>query len=103
MDFYPLERVENLRDGYIKAFNAGGVDVVLVQQGGLPAVLEGYCPHAGHPFGDSRIIGNELRCDMHGYRFDLRSGACTYFTEAPCRALRTYPCEVRGGVAGVLL
>jgi nitrite reductase/ring-hydroxylating ferredoxin subunit len=103
MNFHPLERVENLRDGYIKAFNAVGVDLVLVQQDGVPAVLEGHCPHAGHPFADSRLIGTDLRCDMHGYRFDVRSGACTYYTEAPCRGLRTYRCEVRQGMVGVLL
>ncbi len=103
MNFHPLERVENLHEGYVKAFRAGGCDVVLVQQGGVPAVLEGYCPHAGHPFGNSQVIGADLRCDMHGYRFDLRSGACTYSTEGPCRALRVYEWQVREGVVGVLL
>jgi len=103
MNFHPLERMENLHDGYVRAFNAGGCEVVLVQQGGVPAVLEGYCPHAGHPFGNSRMVGADLRCDMHGYRFDVRSGACTYYTEAPCRALRVYEWQVRDGVVGVLL
>ncbi len=103
MNFHPLERIENLHDGYVKAFNVGGCDLVLVQQGGMPAVLEGHCPHAGHPFGNSRLIGTELSCDMHGYRFDVRSGACTYYTEGPCRGLRTYQCQAREGMVGVLL
>ena len=55
--FHPLERVANLRDGYLRTFIAGGIDLVLVQQAGVPAILEGICPHAGHPFSDSRVIG----------------------------------------------
>lgn len=100
--FHPLERADQLFDGYVKAFEAGGRDLVLVQQGGVPAVLEGICPHAGHPLGASRIVGTDLRCDMHGYRFDAHSGVCTYYTEGPCRALRVYPHGVRSGMIGVL-
>jgi nitrite reductase/ring-hydroxylating ferredoxin subunit len=101
--FHPLEQVGRLHDGYLKAFEIDGVDVVLVQQAGQPSVLEGICPHAGHPFRDSRVRGTNIRCDMHGYLFDLQSGACTYYTEGPCRALRVYPWEVRDGCLGVLL
>ena len=101
--FHPLERVEKLHDGYLRVFEVGGVDVLLVQHDGSLHALEGICPHAGHPFGKSRVKGDQLRCDMHGYLFDLRSGVCTYYTEGPCRALRVYPCEVRDGWLGVLL
>jgi len=101
--FHPLEKAENLHDGYVKTFQAGGRDLVLVQQGGVPAVLEGICPHAGHPFSDSRIIGSNLRCDMHGYLFDAHTGACTYYTEGPCRGLRVYAHAIEGGMLGVVL
>jgi nitrite reductase/ring-hydroxylating ferredoxin subunit len=101
--FHPLERAANLHDGYVRPFEAGGHDLVLVQQGGVPAILEGICPHAGHPLGDGRIVGRALRCDMHGYRFDVHSGACTHYTEGPCRGLRVYASEVRDGIIGVLL
>lgn len=101
--FHPLERIEQLHDGYLKTFVAGGHDLLLVQQHGVPALLEGICPHAGHPFGDSRLVGSDIRCDMHGYRFDMRSGGCTYFTEGPCRALRVYAHAMRDGFIGALL
>lgn len=101
--FFALERVGNLHEGYLKTFVAAGLDLVLVQQGGVPAILEGVCPHAGHPFANSRIIGPNIRCDMHGYLFDAHGGECTYYTEGPCRALRVYPHDVRDGYIGVLL
>lgn len=101
--FHPLAPETDLHDGYLRSFEVTGVDLVLVQQGGVPAVLEGICPHAGHAFARSRIVGTDIRCDMHAYRFDLRSGACTYYTEGPCRALRVYECGVRDGWVGVWL
>ena len=101
--FHPLEQVDQLHDGYLRAFEIEGIDVVLVQQAGRPSVLEGICPHAGHPFANSRVRGTNIRCDMHGYLFDLQSGACTYYTEGPCRALQVYDCEIRDGVVGVLI
>jgi nitrite reductase/ring-hydroxylating ferredoxin subunit len=103
LHFHPLARAESLHDGYLKTFVAGGRDLVLMQQGGVPALLEGICPHAGHPFSDSRIIGSDLRCDMHGYRFDVHSGECTHYTEGPCRGLRVYTYAVRDGMIGVML
>jgi nitrite reductase/ring-hydroxylating ferredoxin subunit len=101
--FHPLERVDRLYDGYLRSFEVGGFDLVLVQHAGRPAVLEGICPHAGHPFANSRIVGGDLRCDMHGYRFDLGTGECTLYTEGPCRALRVYATELRDGMVGVSL
>ena len=101
--FHALEQLNQLHDGYLKAFTIDGVDVVLVQQAGQPSVLEGVCPHAGHPFANSRVRGSNIRCDMHGYLFDLTSGACTYYTEGPCRALRVYDWEQQDGMIGIRL
>ncbi|MFM1887196.1 MAG: hypothetical protein RL026_2353 [Pseudomonadota bacterium] len=101
--FHPLERVERLRDGYYAVFTVQGLELVLVQHDGVPHLLEGFCPHAGHPLARSRVVGGELRCDMHGYRFDLGSGACTYYTEGPCRGLQVYRPEARDGWLGVVL
>jgi nitrite reductase/ring-hydroxylating ferredoxin subunit len=101
--FFALERVQSLHDGYLKSFEVAGVDLVLVQQAGVPAILEGICPHAGHPFADSRLIGGNLRCDMHGYTFDAHTGVCTHYTEGPCRGLRVYAHDLRDGFIGVVL
>jgi nitrite reductase/ring-hydroxylating ferredoxin subunit len=101
--FLPLESLDQLHDGYLKAFEAEGSQLLLVQQGGVPALLEGVCPHAGHPLSASRVMGNDLRCDMHGYRFDVHTGVCTHFTEGPCRGLRVFPHAVSDGMIGVLI
>lgn len=101
--FHPLAPLDALHDGYVRAFEVQGLRLVLVQQGGRPAVLEGFCPHAGHPLDAARVVGSDLRCDMHGYLFDVHSGVCTYYTEGPCRGLRVFPCVEDGGQVGVML
>ena len=102
-NFHALAAASSLHDGYVRTFEVDGFDLVLVQHSGVPHVLEGICPHAGHPLSAARLIEGALRCDMHGYLFDVRSGTCTHYTEGPCRALRVHQCTVREGMVGVLL
>jgi nitrite reductase/ring-hydroxylating ferredoxin subunit len=35
------------------------------------------CPHRLGPLGDGALEGASVRCPWHGYRFDVRSGACS--------------------------
>lgn len=101
-EFYPLELTENLHDNYRKVFNINSQDLLLLQHEGQVYLLENICPHAAYPLHEGLIIGSELRCPMHGYLFNLASGACTYYTEGPCRGLHTYQVLVRGNKTGVL-
>jgi nitrite reductase/ring-hydroxylating ferredoxin subunit len=38
--------------------------------------IENFCPHKAYPLADSRLHGNTVKCDLHGWRFDVRSGVC---------------------------
>jgi len=37
--------------------------------------LDAHCPHAGGPLGDGIVAEGCVTCPLHGWRFDLRSGA----------------------------
>ena len=52
------------------------------------------CPHVGNPLVDGDVIGDQLECAYHGWRFDLRTGACLYGDEPAHR----YQAEERGDV-----
>lgn len=103
MTYYPLEKRQHLVDGYRKVFNINSESLLLLMHAGQAYLLEGLCPHAAWTMGDGRIIGDNLQCGMHGYLFSLRTGECTYFTEGPCRGLKTYPLVWRDDEVGVEL
>lgn len=59
-----------------------GTEVALFNVGGTFYAVENHCPHKGFPLADSRLYGNIVECDLHGWRFDVRSGEC--FTRRDC-------------------
>lgn len=60
----------------------GGGELALFNVGGKFHAIENFCPHKGAPLADSRLYGNIVECDLHGWRFDVRNGEC--FTKKSC-------------------
>lgn len=60
----------------------GGGELALFNVGGEFHAIENFCPHKGAPLADSRLYGNIVECDLHGWRFDVRNGEC--FTKKGC-------------------
>jgi nitrite reductase/ring-hydroxylating ferredoxin subunit len=50
------------------------------------------CPHEGYPLEQGIVVGESITCPWHGWRFDLRSGACLTAGEDT----RTFPVSIRG-------
>ena len=71
-----------------------GNEIALFNIGGTFHATENFCPHKGFPLADSRLYGNIVECDWHGYRFDVRSGVC--FTSADC-SIESYEVTVEDG------
>ncbi len=77
-----------------------GTEVALFNSGGEFYAIENFCPHKGYPLADSRLYGNIVECDLHGWRFDIRSGAC--FTKSEC-SLESYEVVVEDGWIKILV
>lgn len=77
-----------------------GSELALFNVGGEFYALENFCPHKGYPLGDSRLYGNVVECDLHGWRFDVRSGEC--FTEKAC-PVETYQVTIEDGWIKILV
>ena len=103
MTFFSLENISSLYDGYRRLFKLDGQEVLLIQHEGVVSLLESTCPHAGYPMLDSKIIDSKLRCQMHGYLFDLVSGECKLSIEGPCRGLKVYVLVYRENEVGVMI
>lgn len=101
--FLALERQSALHEGYRRVFTVAGMELLLLQQAGELHLLENTCPHAAYPLQDGQLVDGALRCPMHGYLFDLHSGACIYHTEGPCRGLYRFAVQVEAGQVGVQL
>jgi cytochrome P450/nitrite reductase/ring-hydroxylating ferredoxin subunit len=93
-----LARADELRGPGPFALQAGGEELVAVRgaDGELRA-FEGRCPHQGALLAEGEVVGAELVCRNHGWRFDLDTGRRC----GGPGALRSCPVAVRGGVVHV--
>ncbi len=76
-----------------KSVNLEGKALLLIQiKGAFFACLD-ECPHQGAPMTGGMVKESYISCPRHGFRFDLRTGACA---DAPAFKLTVYPTEIRG-------
>jgi nitrite reductase/ring-hydroxylating ferredoxin subunit len=101
--FYPLEKLINLQDNYVRTFKIDQHQLLLIQTEGEPHLIEGLCPHRGHPLDTAAIAQRRLECPLHKYQFSLEDGALIHSTEEPCRGLRKYAVVYEGNEIGVML
>jgi nitrite reductase/ring-hydroxylating ferredoxin subunit len=103
MRFYPLEKLINLHDDYVRQFKIDNLQLLLIQRLGELFLLEAHCPHRGHPLAASSITGGVIQCSLHQYQFALADGRLLQAMEAPCRALRVFAVVYAGNEVGVML
>ncbi len=91
------------------ALTKGGDEVVLEENGepvvkviplletaepGVPQRILGLGTGKGYPLADSRLYGHIVECDLHAWRFDVRSGEC--FTKKSC-SIESYEVMIEDG------
>lgn len=101
--FQPLEKLINLHDGYRRSFKIDSLGLMLIQQDEQRYLLEGRCPHRGHPLDAADFDSGCLQCPLHQYRFDLATGAVVSATEEACRPLRVYELVYEGNEVGLMM
>jgi nitrite reductase/ring-hydroxylating ferredoxin subunit len=72
-----VARLDELPPNSVRAVWAGTRAVALVNLAGSLYALDGVCPHRQGPLGEGRLVGEQLTCPWHGFRFDPRSGEPT--------------------------
>jgi nitrite reductase (NADH) small subunit len=85
----PLERIPL---GEERCYRLAGAQVAVFRPraGGVFAV-QAECPHKGGPLVDGLVAEGKVVCPLHGFAFDLATGAPA---RAECAALRVYPVDV---------
>ena len=76
-----------------------GTELALFNVGGEFFAIENFCPHKGAPLADGALCGHTVECDWHGWRFDLRTGAClNTFSD-----IETYPVVIEDGLIKITI
>ncbi len=71
-----------------------GSEVAMFNVNGDLFAIDNTCPHQGFPLADSRLYGDTVECDLHGWRFDVKNGTC--LTDSSC-SLNSYPVLIEDG------
>lgn len=103
MTFYPLVEISRLYDGYCQGFRAASVELLLVQDRGLPVLMENRCPHMDARLDRGKVEAGAIRCPVHGIAFNLNSGKAEGPLSDCIDHLKKFPIAIRNGVLGVEL
>jgi nitrite reductase/ring-hydroxylating ferredoxin subunit len=91
----PLMPMASLGEGESVLCRVHDRDILVACVEGRFFAVDGRCNHAGQSLAGARIRGTQIRCPLHGARFDLATGACTKGPAAG--ALNTYAVLVEKG------
>jgi ferredoxin-nitrite reductase len=80
-------RPDEIAEGSGKTITVSGTEIAVFKCAGQLYATQNWCPHAGSALAAGALDGGAVVCPAHGYRFDLRTGACA--TDAQLR-LKTY-------------
>jgi NAD(P)H-dependent nitrite reductase small subunit len=93
-EFIRVAEVATILPGHGRTVHVKGREFALWNMDGQFYCIDDQCPHRGGPLGAGCLQGGEVFCPLHGWGFDLRTGACT---TRPDRPVATYPVRIANG------
>jgi NAD(P)H-dependent nitrite reductase small subunit len=93
-------RAEEVPQGESRVANVGHRQLAVFNVGGEFLATANACVHQGGYLGDGFLDGEVVICPLHGWQFDVRSGACL---NRPSQQVKTYEARVREGQVEVLV
>jgi len=73
----PIIKSQELAEGSAKLVRARGEEMAVFKTNGRLYGIQNICPHEGGQLCNGWIDGGEVVCPLHGYKFDLKTGACS--------------------------
>ena len=93
--FQPVARWDDLVEGRGTAVKIGDVEIALFRQGNQVLAIGNLCPHRMSPLAHGWVENGKVYCPMHGWDFDLRTGACGVNPEKPVQCFEARVVEGR--------
>lgn len=77
-----------------RSVEVGGFRLAIYNHRGEMRALDDICSHRGANLGAGCLDGDHVMCPLHGWAFDVRTGACS---TNPNRPVKVYPVRVENG------
>lgn len=91
-----VTQAENIPPLEGRSVTIGAVEVAIFNLQDRFVSIENKCPHKGGPLCDGIVSGTTVVCPLHGWRFDLNSGAAVRASLPAC--VMTFPTRVEDGI-----
>ncbi len=72
--FVKVAEKGEIAPGGMKAFDAGGVEIILCNDGGVYYAVSRRCGHMAAPLEKGTLVGYIITCPMHCSQFDAKTG-----------------------------
>lgn len=73
----PLIRPQEIQEGSAKLVRVKNEEIAVFKHQGELCAIQNTCPHQGGQLSIGSIEGDEVVCPLHGWRFHLKTGACS--------------------------
>lgn len=93
-EFVSVADAASIPAGHGRTVHVRGREFALWNVDGQFYCIDDQCPHRGGPLGSGGLKDGEVFCPLHGWGFDVRTGACT---TRPDRPVATYAARVVDG------
>jgi ferredoxin-nitrite reductase len=93
-EWIAVAEIADVRPGTVRQVQAGSTSIALVCSTAGIHALDNACTHEGGPLGEGSMEGTTVRCPLHGWAFDTKTGRC--LTEKG-RQQRTFETKVAQG------
>lgn len=96
----PVLRAGEVPEGEARVVGVGEKQLAVFNAGGEFLATANACVHQGGYLGEGFLDGEVVICPLHGWQFNVRSGACL---NRPNQQVKTYEARVREGQVEVLV
>ena len=100
-DFHKIAATDEVMPGEIKQYVVEDRPVALCNVDGELYAFEDICTHQYTHLSEGELVGSEVKCPLHGARFDVKSGAAR--TLPAVKPVPTHEVKVEDGSVYVAL
>ena len=99
-EFIAVAEVDRVPPDRGLTVRVGDREFALFRTDGQIHALEGVCPHRGGPLGEGVVENGHVYCPLHGWEFDVTTGACV---TNPEKQVACFPARVANGKVEICL